>query len=136
MAATWVTCAVSLAVVAGLAGAGGAGIGSVVGGLGFVVALALAWRASHMRIELGDDALVAHGALRTVHIPRVEIAGVGIAPLGNGLRGVAITHRDGRVLRLDAIASFRRYDEAELAAGAVQAWVGHPGPPVVAEHLA
>ena len=100
MAATWVTGALLLAVVAGLAGAGGSVILSVVGGVGLVGAAALAWRASHLRIELGADALVAHGAVRTVRIPRSDIAEVGIAALGNGLRGVAITHRDGRVFRL------------------------------------
>ena len=126
MALTWVVCAVPLAVVAGLSGAGGAVGRSVVGSLALVGASILAWRASRMRIELLDDALVAHGAVRTVRIPRSDVADIGIAPLGNGLRGVAITRHDGRVFRIDAIASFGPYQEAESAAGTLRAWAATP----------
>jgi hypothetical protein len=124
MALTWMVCAVPLAVVATLSGAGGAVGQSVVGSVGLVGASLLAWRASRMRIEIHADALVAHGAVRTVRIPRADVVEVGTAALGNGLRGVAVTRRDGRVVRIDAIAAFGSHREVESAAGVVRAWAG------------
>jgi hypothetical protein len=81
----------------------------------FALAAWMAWRLFSEVVTLGSTELVARNQLKTRHIPRAEISGFSVGPMGSLPLGkcVHVNLRDKTVLPLDVTAGLYRFGRGD-----------------------